>query len=242
MLSQRPANRGQQLVPCIAGKAFYGVKPVILDVDGGVISGEGEGALCVERPWPGQARTIFGDHARFVDSYLAPYPGMYLSGDLCVRRADGLLQITGRTDDVINVAGHRLATGEVENVLASDAMVTEAAVVSMQDPIKGQRPVAFIICRQDVGTTAGELERLRLRLNKSVAQAIAKFAVPERIVLVPTLPKTRSGKIMRRLLRNIVAGDEELGDISTLADPNAVHLVSRSWADSNQTNKSWKDI
>jgi acetyl-CoA synthetase len=219
-----------KLKPGSATKPFFGVVPQIVDAEGKVLDGAGSGNLCIADSWPGMMRTVYGDHARFVETYFSTYPGKYFTGDGCRRDADGYYWITGRVDDVINVAGHRLGTAEVESALVAHAKVSEAAVVGYPHNIKGQGIYAYVTLM------AGEqpTEELRKELVQWVRTEIGPIASPDLIQFAPNLPKTRSGKIMRRILRKI-AEDEfgNLGDTSTLADPAVVDdLVN------NRQNKS----
>jgi acetyl-CoA synthetase len=208
-----------KLKPGSATKPFFGVIPVLVDAEGKVLEGAANGNLCIADSWPGQMRTVFGDHQRFVDTYFKSYPGKYFTGDGCRRDEDGYYWITGRVDDVINVAGHRLGTAEVESALVAHAKVSEAAVVGYPHDIKGQGIYAYVTLM------AGEnpSEDLRKELVAWVRKEIGPIASPDLIQFAPGLPKTRSGKIMRRILRKI-AEDESgnLGDTSTLADPTVV--------------------
>src|ERR1700726_4403539 len=200
-------------------RPFFGVKPAIVNAEGQVLEGEASGNLCLADSWPGQMRTVFGDHQRFVDTYFKTYPGKYFTGDGCRRDADGYYWITGRVDDVINVAGHRMGTAEVESALVAHPKVSEAAVVGYPHDIKGQGIYAYVTLM------AGEQpsEALRKELVNWVRTEISPIASPDLLQFAPNLPKTRSGKIMRRILRKI-AEDEPgaLGDTSTLADPAVV--------------------
>ncbi|HZH28623.1 MAG TPA: acetate--CoA ligase [Azospirillaceae bacterium] len=205
--------------PGSATKPFFGVRPVIVDNDGTVLEGEAEGNLCIADSWPGQMRTVFGDHPRFVQTYFSTFPGKYFTGDGCRRDADGYYWITGRVDDVLNVSGHRLGTAEVESALVAHPKVAEAAVVGYPHDIKGQGIYAYVTLN------AGEpqSEELRKELVAWVRKEIGPIATPDLIQWAPNLPKTRSGKIMRRILRKIAANEyESLGDTSTLADPGVV--------------------
>jgi acetyl-CoA synthetase len=205
--------------PGSATKPFFGVKPLIVDSVGAVLEGATEGNLCIADSWPGQMRTIFGDHQRFVETYFSTYPGLYFTGDGCRRDADGYYWITGRVDDVINVAGHRLGTAEIESALVAHVKVAEAAVVGFPHDIKGQGIYAYVTLM------AGEepTETLRKELVAWVRKEIGPIATPDFIQWAPGLPKTRSGKIMRRILRKIAANEHEsLGDTTTLADPSVV--------------------
>ena len=190
-----------------------------LDADGKVIEGATSGNLCIADSWPGQMRTVFGDHQRFIDTYFKTYPGKYFTGDGCRRDADGYYWITGRVDDVINVAGHRLGTAEVESALVAHAKVSEAAVVGYPHDIKGQGIYAYVTLM----TGEQPSEDLRKELVAWVRKEIGPIASPDLIQFAPGLPKTRSGKIMRRILRKIAEDDYgALGDTSTLADPAVV--------------------
>jgi acetyl-CoA synthetase len=207
------------LKPGSATRPFFGVVPQIVDAEGNVLEGEAQGNLCIADSWPGQMRTVYGDHQRFIDTYFKTYAGRYFTGDGCRRDKDGYYWITGRVDDVINVAGHRLGTAEVESALVAHAKVSEAAVVGYPHDIKGQGIYAYVTLM------AGEApsEELRKELVQWVRKEIGPIASPDLIQFAPSLPKTRSGKIMRRILRKI-AEDEfgNLGDTSTLADPTVV--------------------
>ena len=196
-----------------------GVKPVLVDAEGNELAGAAEGNLCIADSWPGQMRTVYGDHERFVQTYFSTYKGLYFTGDGARRDADGYWWITGRVDDVINVAGHRMGTAEVESALVSHAMVAEAAVVGFPHDIKGQGIYAYITLKAGVEAS----EELRVELIGWVRKEIGPIASPDVIQWAPSLPKTRSGKIMRRILRKIAANEtDNLGDTSTLADPAAV--------------------
>ena len=214
-----PLPGATKLKPGSATRPFFGVQPEIVDAEGKVQSGATSGNLCIADSWPGQMRTVYGDHQRFVDTYFKTYPGKYFTGDGCRRDEDGYYWITGRVDDVINVAGHRLGTAEVESALVAHPKVSEAAVVGYPHDIKGQGIYAYVTLM------AGEKpsEDLRKELVGWVRKEIGPIASPDLIQFAPSLPKTRSGKIMRRILRKI-AEDEfgNLGDTSTLADPAVV--------------------
>jgi acetyl-CoA synthetase len=197
-----------------------GVKPILVDAEGQELLGATEGNLCITDSWPGQMRTVFGDHARFVQTYFTTYPGRYFTGDGARRDADGYWWITGRVDDVINVSGHRMGTAEVESALAANPMVAEAAVVGFPHDLKGQGIYAYVTLKSGVEPT----EQLRKELIAWVRKEIGPIAAPDAIQWAPGLPKTRSGKIMRRILRKIAANEtESLGDTSTLADPGVVN-------------------
>ncbi|MFT4793917.1 MAG: acetyl-CoA synthetase [Paracoccaceae bacterium] len=210
-----PAKPGSATLP------FFGVQPVVLDPTSGVlIEGNGvEGVLAIADSWPGQMRTIFGDHERFMETYFSQYKGYYFSGDGCRRDEDGYYWITGRVDDVINVSGHRMGTAEVESALVAHEAVAEAAVVGCPHPVKGQGIYCYVTLMNGVEPT----DALRVELQAWVRREIGPIAKPDIIQWAPGLPKTRSGKIMRRILRKIAENDvDALGDISTLADPSVV--------------------
>ncbi len=214
--------------PTKPGKATLplpGVRPVLVDERGEVLVGNGvEGRLCLEFPWPGMMRTVWGDHERFRRTYFSQFPGRYFTGDGAQRDQDGYYRITGRVDDVINVSGHRLGTAEVESALDEHEAVVEAAVVGMPHPIKGQGIFAFVTL---AGGRQGD-DALRAELVATVRRVIGPIASPDRIQFARALPKTRSGKIMRRILRQIAAGKvSDLGDTSTLADPSVVEALVR---------------
>ncbi len=214
--------------PCKPGSAtlpFFGVDPVVVDDDGRILEGNGvRGNLCLRRPWPGQARTIYGDHSRFREIYFSRFPGLYFTGDGCLRDEDGYYWITGRVDDVLNVAGHRLGTAEVESALVAHEAVAEAAVVGFPHEIKGTGLYAYVLLTPEFERE--DPEELAGALKQQVRHVIGPIATPDRVQVVPGLPKTRSGKIMRRILRQIAAGEyEDLGDITTLADPGVVEQI-----------------
>jgi acetyl-CoA synthetase len=214
-----PLPGATALKPGSATKPLPGVKLQIVDAEGKVLEGAVEGNLCLTDSWPGQMRTVYGDHDRFVTTYFTTYPGKYFTGDGCRRDEDGYYWITGRVDDVINVSGHRLGTAEIESALVGHSGVAEAAVVGYPHDIKGQGIYAFVTLKVGVEPT----EALRAELIKWVRQEIGPFAAPDVIQWAPGLPKTRSGKIMRRILRKVAEGDlANLGDTSTLADPSVV--------------------
>jgi acetyl-CoA synthetase len=214
--------------PCKPGSAtlpFFGIEPVLVNDQGVELHGNGvAGNLCLRRSWPGQARTIYGDHSRFRETYFTQYPGLYFTGDGCRRDEDGYYWITGRVDDVLNVAGHRLGTAEIESALVAHAAVAEAAVIGYPHDIKGTGIYAFVIPTPEFENS--EPHELVGSLKEQVRQAIGPIATPDRILIVPGLPKTRSGKIMRRILRKI--GEDQLdqvGDVTTLADPTVVDKI-----------------
>jgi acetyl-CoA synthetase len=221
-----PLPGATDLKPGSATKPFFGIVPQVVDAEGKVLEGETTGNLVLADSWPGQMRTVYGDHQRFVDTYFKTYPGKYFTGDGCRRDADGYYWITGRVDDVINVSGHRLGTAEVESALVAHKQVAEAAVVGYPHDIKGQGIYAYVTLKAGVAST----EELRKELVAWVAKEIGAIAKPDVIQWAPGLPKTRSGKIMRRILRKIAEGDtSNLGDTTTLADPSVVQdLVSNA--------------
>ncbi len=214
-----PLPGATALKPGSATQPFFGVQPVVVDTDGNVLEGATTGNLCIDDSWPGQMRTVYGDHQRFVETYFIQYPGRYFTGDGCRRDEDGYYWITGRVDDVLNVSGHRMGTAEVESALVAHPKVAEAAVVGYPHDIKGQGIYAYVTLN------AGEepSEELRKELVTWVRKEIGPIASPDLIQFSPGLPKTRSGKIMRRILRKIAEDDfSNLGDTSTLADPSVV--------------------
>ncbi|AIB12851.1 acetyl-coenzyme A synthetase [Azospirillum baldaniorum] len=217
LITPLPGAIGQK--PGSATKPFFGVKPVVVDNDGKELEGETEGNLCIADSWPGQMRTVFGDHERFVQTYFSTFAGYYFTGDGCRRDADGYYWITGRVDDVINVSGHRMGTAEVESALVAHPKVAEAAVVGYPHDLKGQGIYAYVTLNAGESPT----EELRKELVAWVRKEIGPIASPDLIQWSPGLPKTRSGKIMRRILRKIAANEHDsLGDTSTLADPTVV--------------------
>ena len=214
-----PLPRATKLKPGAATLPFFGVQPAVVDADGNLLEGETSGNLVMLDAWPSIARTVYGDHKRFVDTYFSAYKGKYFTGDGCRRDADGYYWITGRVDDVINVSGHRMGTAEVESALVSHPKVTEAAVVGYPHDVKGQGIYCYVTL------IAGETgsDELKAELRSWVRKEIGPIASPDLIQFAPGLPKTRSGKIMRRILRKIAEDDfSSLGDISTLADPEVV--------------------
>ncbi|MFN4229106.1 acetate--CoA ligase [Parvibaculum sp.] len=214
-----PLPGATALKPGSATRPFFGVQPVVVDTEGNVLEGATTGNLCIDDSWPGQMRTVYGDHQRFVETYFIQYPGRYFTGDGCRRDEDGYYWITGRVDDVLNVSGHRMGTAEVESALVAHPKVAEAAVVGYPHDIKGQGIYAYVTL------IAGEepSEELRKELVAWVRKEIGPIASPDLIQFAPGLPKTRSGKIMRRILRKIAEDDfSNLGDTSTLADPGVV--------------------
>jgi acetyl-CoA synthetase len=217
-----PLPGATDLKPGSASRPFFGVVPQLVDAEGKVLEGAAEGNLCITQSWPGQMRTVYGDHARFFQTYFSTYKGKYFTGDGCRRDEDGYYWITGRVDDVINVSGHRMGTAEVESALVAHAKVAEAAVVGFPHDIKGQGIYAYVTCNAEVEPD----EALRKELVAWVRTEIGPIATPDAIHFAPALPKTRSGKIMRRILRKIAEGDvSSLGDTSTLADPGVVDTL-----------------
>jgi len=209
------------LKPGKATLPFFGVEPCIVDDKGHELEGPCEGKLCIKRPWPGQMRGVYGDPERFFNTYFVQYPGFYFTGDGARRDEDGYYQITGRVDDVINVSGHRMGTAEVESALVSHSSVAEAAVVGFPHDIKGQGIYAYVTLNTGIEAS----DALKKELVQHVRKEIGPIASPDKIQWAPGLPKTRSGKIMRRILRKIAEGSSDkgaLGDTSTLADPTVV--------------------
>ena len=213
-----PVKPGSATLP------FFGVKPELVDEQGEILEGENSGNLIISQSWPSQIRSIYGDHQRMIDTYFSTYRGQYFTGDGAKRDEDGYFWITGRVDDVLNVSGHRLGTAEIESALVLHPKVAEAAIVGFEHPIKGQGIYAYVTLMVGEEETA----ELQVELQKFVANEISPIAKPDLIQWAPGLPKTRSGKIMRRILRKVAEGDfENLGDTSTLADPSVVeHLIT----------------
>lgn len=220
MITTLPA--AHDMKPGSAGRPMFGVRPQLVDNDGGVLEGAASGNLCLTHSWPGQARTVYGDHERFEQTYFSTYKGKYFTGDGCRRDEDGYYWITGRVDDVINVSGHRMGTAEVESALVLHPLVSEAAVVGYPHDIKGQGIYCYVTLNADAEVTDDLVAELRQHVRKE----IGPIATPDHIHLTPALPKTRSGKIMRRILRKIAENDYgSLGDTSTLADPSVVESL-----------------
>ncbi|MEC9283145.1 MAG: acetate--CoA ligase [Bdellovibrionota bacterium] len=220
MITPLPAAR--DLKPGSATLPFFGIETALLDDQGKEFQGEGSGSLVIKRSWPGQMRTVYGDHKRFKDTYFSQYPSYYFSGDGCYRDEDGFLWITGRMDDVINVSGHRMGTAEVESSLVANPEISEAAVVGFPHEIKGQGIYAYIVLNESSSKSQADSKEF----VQWVRNDIGAIAAPEHVHVVKALPKTRSGKIMRRILRKIAAGDtENLGDISTLAESEVVDEI-----------------
>ena len=220
-----PLPGATDLKPGSASKPMFGVVPELVDGEGKTLEGAAEGNLCITQSWPGQMRTVWGDHERFFQTYFSTYPGKYFTGDGCRRDEDGYYWITGRVDDVINVSGHRMGTAEVESALVAHPRVAEAAVVGMPHDVKGQGIYAYVTLNAD----EAENDEVKKDLVKWVRKEIGPIATPDVIHFAPALPKTRSGKIMRRILRKIAEGDtSNLGDTSTLADPSVVDTLVAS--------------
>jgi acetyl-CoA synthetase len=214
-----PLPGATDLKPGSASKPLFGIQPAIVDGEGNVLEGATEGNLIITDSWPGQMRTVYGDHQRFIDTYFATFEGAYFTGDGVRRDEDGYYWITGRVDDVLNVSGHRMGTAEVESALVAHPSVAEAAVVGYPHDIKGQGIYAYVTLMGDIESN----DELRAELQKWVRKEIGPIAKPDLIQWAPGLPKTRSGKIMRRILRKVAADDfGELGDTSTLAEPAVV--------------------
>ncbi|HEY8594785.1 MAG TPA: acetate--CoA ligase [Devosiaceae bacterium] len=225
-----PLPGATALKPGSATRPFFGVQPVVLDNEGTLLEGPAEGNLCIADSWPGQARTIYGDHERFVETYFSTFKGLYFSSDGCRRDEDGYLWITGRVDDVINVAGHRMGTAEVESALVAHTKVSEAAVVAYPHPVKGQGIYVYVTLMSGIEPS----KELEAELRNWVRKEIGPIATPDLLQFASDLPKTRSGKIMRRILRKIAEDDfSNLGDTSTLADPGVVDALI-----SNRMNRS----
>ena len=210
--------------PAHAGLPLPGIEPVLVDGEGNTVEGEAEGYLCIARPWPSMIRTTYGDHERCRNVYFSAFKGKYFTGDGARRDADGMYRIIGRVDDVVNVSGHRFGTAEIEDAIDSHPAVAESAVIGYPHPIKGQAIHAYVILKEGtLPDTAGGIAALRMEIGVQVNTEIGNIARPDRIQFTPGLPKTRSGKIMRRILRKIAEGEsDKVGDISTLADPSVV--------------------
>uniref|UniRef100_A0A1A8CNW1 Acetyl-coenzyme A synthetase n=2 Tax=Nothobranchius kadleci TaxID=1051664 RepID=A0A1A8CNW1_NOTKA len=223
-IAPKPSDPDAAIVPGMAMRPFFGIKPVLVDTEGKVLtSNNTSGALCMAQPWPGMARSIHNNHQRFLETYCQPYPGFFFTGDGAFRSEDGYYQITGRLDDVINVSGHRIGTAEIEDVVNQCSLVAESAVIGYSHNIKGQGVYAFVVLKKGVEVQEADLVK---QLSNIVSEKIAKYASPDFIQIVKRLPKTRSGKIMRRVLRKVVECDlEGLGDLSTLDDPAAVQEI-----------------
>jgi acetyl-CoA synthetase len=209
--------------PTYATRPLPGIQPILVDERGQEVLGNGvSGNLCIRFPWPGMIRTTYGDHNRCKQAYFSTYPGLYFTGDGCIRDEEGLYRITGRVDDVLNVSGHRIGTAEVENAINMHPSVVESAIVGYPHDIKGQGIYAYVILG------APETSDLRAEITSKVVKHIGALAKPDKIQFVPGLPKTRSGKIMRRILRKLAEGEtQNLGDTTTLLDPTVVEAIQR---------------
>ncbi len=217
-----PLPGATDLKPGSASKPLFGVVPELVDAEGKVLDGATDGNLCITQSWPGQMRTVWGDHERFFQTYFSTYPGKYFTGDGCRRDEDGYYWITGRVDDVLNVSGHRMGTAEIESALVAHAKVAESAVVGMPHDVKGQGIYAYVTLNANEEPS----DELKAELIQWVRKEIGPIATMDVVHFAPALPKTRSGKIMRRILRKIAEGDtSNLGDISTLADPGVVDTL-----------------
>ncbi|MCB0318591.1 MAG: acetate--CoA ligase [Bdellovibrionales bacterium] len=217
-----PLPGATKLKPSSATRPFFGIQPCLVDENGNELEdGNVKGFLCIKSSWPGQMRTVYGDHERFKETYFSRFPGKYFTGDAAERDEDGYYWIEGRVDDVLNVSGHRLGTAEIESAIITSGVIAESAVVGMPHEIKGQGICAFCIPYNDI-----ESEIANKKINAAVRDQIGSIASPDKIVLVPGLPKTRSGKIMRRILRKIANGEQkDFGDITTLAEPEIVEKI-----------------
>jgi acetyl-CoA synthetase len=214
-----PLPGATDLKPGSATRPFFGILPALFDAEGETLQGATEGNLVILDSWPSQARTVYGDHERFEQTYFSAYPGVYFTGDGCRRDEDGYYWITGRVDDVLNVSGHRLGTAEIESALVAHEAVAEAAVVGFPHDIKGQGIYVYITPNDGVAVS----DELTKEVRNWVRKELSPIATPDMIQWSPGLPKTRSGKIMRRILRKIAANEyQQLGDTSTLADPSVV--------------------
>lgn len=222
-----PCAGSHVLKPGSATRPFFGVDPIVLRNDGTSCKIDEGGSLCIRKPWPGMMRTTWGDHERFIDTYFNTFKNVYFSGDGCRVDAQGDYWLLGRIDDVVNVSGHRIGTTEVESALVSHPSIAEAAVVPIPHPIKGQGLAAYVVLLSDLQELEGVANhQLKQELMDHVRKEIGPIAVPDKIHFTPTLPKTRSGKIMRRLLRKIASGEvENLGDLSTLTDPSIIKTL-----------------
>ncbi|KAJ6661242.1 hypothetical protein lerEdw1_015379 [Lerista edwardsae] len=223
-IAPRPSNPGEEILPAMAMRPFFGISPTLLDEKGTVLTqNDVSGALCIAQIWPGMARTIYNDHQRFLETYLKPYPGHFFTGDGAYRTSKGYYQLTGRLDDVINISGHRLGTAEIEDVVNKHRAVAESAVIGYPHEIKGEGAYVFTVLKKGMNLSQ---ESLTSELQGLVANEIAKYAAPEYIQVARRLPKTRSGKIMRRVLKKIVENKvDELGDLTTLDDHEAVKEI-----------------
>uniref|UniRef100_T1JJS3 Acetyl-coenzyme A synthetase n=1 Tax=Strigamia maritima TaxID=126957 RepID=T1JJS3_STRMM len=225
-LAPRPSAPGAKIVGGKPMRPMFGIDPALVNRQGKIVTGNDvKGALCIRQPWPGLAQTIYGDHKRFVDTYFKDYPGVYLTGDGAMRDNEGFYQITGRIDDVINVTGHRLDTAEVEAALNRHPNVAESAVVGFPHEITGEGVYAFVVLK-DVADKIESPEILKKELRNHVRNSIASYAAPELIQICAALPKTRSGKILRRVLKRVASGKtDDFGDITTLAEPEVINDI-----------------
>ncbi|XP_038629999.1 acetyl-coenzyme A synthetase 2-like, mitochondrial isoform X2 [Scyliorhinus canicula] len=223
-IAPRPAGNDAKIVPAMAMRPFFGIEPVLMDEQGRRLEGNKvTGSLCIAKPWPGMARTIYNDHERFVNTYFKPYPNHFFTGDGAYRSGEGYYQITGRLDDVINISGHRLGTAEIEGAVNQHRAVAESAAIGCAHEFKGEGSYVFIVLKDGIGIAEDTINK---ELKDIVSQKIAKYAAPDHIQIVKRLPKTRSGKIMRRVLRKIVENKiDELGDLTTLDDHTAVEEI-----------------
>jgi len=221
--------------PGSATVPFFGIEPAILDpVTGKELEGNNvEGVLVLKRPWPSIARSVYQDHKRYLETYMKPYPGVFYTGDGAARDEHGYIWIKGRIDDVINVSGHRLSTAEIESALIMHRGVAETAVIGTSDELTGQAVSAFVTLKPEFSYDKNDEAGLTKELVLQVRKVIGPFAAPKKIIIVSDLPKTRSGKIMRRIMRKIVAGEgDQLGDLSTLAEPGVVEVIKKKVAES----------
>ncbi|KAL5463395.1 hypothetical protein EMCRGX_G032288 [Ephydatia muelleri] len=233
LIAPQPAPNNSTPKPGFPMLPFFGIEPVLVDTEGHELKGNKQhGNLCIKKPWPSIARTIYGNHEKFVDTYFRAYPGLYFTGDGAYRDEDGHYQITGRVDDVINTKGHRIGTAELESCMDHDHRVAESAVVGYPHDMFGEGVYAYIILKD--GVTVSD-EHIIENLKKIVKAQIGSFAIPQAFLVVPGLPKTRSGKIMRRILRKIASNQsDQLGDISTLSDPSVVELIVKKHTEQNK--------
>ncbi|KAF2986129.1 hypothetical protein EK904_009657 [Melospiza melodia maxima] len=224
-ISPRPSNPGAEILPGMAMRPFFGISPSLLDDKGNVLlENDVSGALCISQAWPGMARTIYNDHKRFLKTYLTSYPGFFFTGDGVYRTSEGYYQLTGRLDDIISISGHRLGTAEVENIVNHHVAVAESAVIGYPHEIKGEGAYVFVVLKEKAGDYTQE--NLAAELQELISKKIAKYAAPDYVQVTHRLPKTRSGKIMRRVLRKIVEDKaSELGDLTTLDDHEAVQQI-----------------
>lgn len=234
-----PLPGATDLKPGSATTPFFGIEPILVDTEGKEIKGVGEGILCLKSSWPGQMRSLWGDHKRFIETYFSAYKGLYFTGDACKRDEDGYYWILGRVDDVINVSGHRLGTAEIESVLVANQKVSEAAVVGFPHDIKGQGIYVYVTLNKGEEMN----EALEKELIQDIRKQISPIATPDFVQWAPGLPKTRSGKIMRRILRKIAQNDiSNLGDTSTLADPSVVENLIQNRKNNNSSQDSSNNV